>query len=290
MTEQECVKQICRYVNDGTMSFIIGAGFSKNISKVFPDWGELLRPMILEMYPECSSKNTATTERKIQNIISKKGYLEIASEYVKRKGYHEAIDIYIEKHTPYLVKRHDDSWSIMLDGKKIDTHPYLECHKKLMSLDVKHIYTFNYDNALDVFGKTEISEDILKEQENANYLRGQYENIKKSYQECYDSLNKPVEVIPISSQETSTTNTFDILLNQANEKIKTFGVELTLELFSESTPIGNTYKKNIDTLNNRIAEQTSLSNSAAMQRREVYQLITNSFHIVSFPINRTDLD
>lgn len=89
------------------MSFIVGAGFSKNISNVFPTWGKLLRPMILEMYP----KDTKKTELAVQNIIEKKGYLEVASEYVRRKGYHEAIDIYIEKHTPYLVKQHDDSWS-----------------------------------------------------------------------------------------------------------------------------------------------------------------------------------
>lgn len=261
------------------MSFIIGAGFSKNISNTFPLWGELLRPMILEMYPECLYKNTERTEVAIQNIVSKKGYLEIASEYVRRKGYHEAIDVYIEKHTPYLLKQQDDSWDIMLDGKTIDTQPYLECHKKLLSLDVKHIYTFNYDNALDVLGDTQVSEAILKKQENANLLLTQYEDIKKSYQECFDSLNNPIGVISIEPQETATSNTFDTLLNKANETIKTFGVKLNLKLFAESTPIKLTYDKNIAILDNKIAEQKGLSDSAAMKRGEVYQLITNSFHI-----------
>lgn len=133
MTDRDCIKKIRKCIEDGNMSFIIGAGFSKNISDKFPLWDELLCPMVTEMYPECESKNREKQKRAVRNIIHRIGYLGIASEYVRRKGYHEAIDVYIETHTPYLKKQDDGTYVVMLNDKCIDTQPYLECHKKLLS-------------------------------------------------------------------------------------------------------------------------------------------------------------
>ena len=73
-----------------SMSFIIGAGFSKNISDKYLSWGELLKDMIHEMY----AKEMRTGYMNEWEIIDKYGYLGIASEYIRRKGYHEAIDVY----------------------------------------------------------------------------------------------------------------------------------------------------------------------------------------------------
>lgn len=50
-------------------------------------------------------QNREKQKRAVRNIIHRIGYLGIASEYVRRKGYHEAIDVYIETHTPYLKNR-----------------------------------------------------------------------------------------------------------------------------------------------------------------------------------------
>ena len=41
---------------------------------------------------------------KISNLIDITGYLDIVSEYIKRKGFRESITTYIEKKTPRIVK------------------------------------------------------------------------------------------------------------------------------------------------------------------------------------------
>ena len=45
MTDRDCIKKIRKCIEDRNMSFIIGAGFSKNISDKFPLWDELLCSM-----------------------------------------------------------------------------------------------------------------------------------------------------------------------------------------------------------------------------------------------------
>ena len=45
-------------------------------------------------------------EKEIEHKIEEIGYLGIAQEYVRRKGFHEAIDVYIEQHTlPFQLKK-----------------------------------------------------------------------------------------------------------------------------------------------------------------------------------------
>lgn len=67
----DILDDIRRSVEDESLSFILGAGFSRNVSKRFPLWDELLKPIAEELYP----------------------------------GYHEAIDLHIEKVVPYLRRR-----------------------------------------------------------------------------------------------------------------------------------------------------------------------------------------
>lgn len=93
---------IHRHIEDGTLSFIIGAGFSTNISTKFPLWGDLLKPLVGELYPACAGGKKELQEREVQRIIAEKGYLEIASEYVRRKGYHEAMDCISRSGCPIL--------------------------------------------------------------------------------------------------------------------------------------------------------------------------------------------
>lgn len=66
------------------MSFIIGAGFSKNISRQYLSWWELMQDMVHELYGAEMEANDMGEG----DIISKYGYLGVASEYVRRKGYH----------------------------------------------------------------------------------------------------------------------------------------------------------------------------------------------------------
>ena len=157
----ETIDSIRKCVENGTLSFIVGAGFSRNISKAFPLWEELLTPLVEELYPLCNVKNKAQREQKIKQIIAEKTYLGVASEYVRRYGYHEAIDIYIEQRMPYLVCREDGGYDLMVNGKIVDSKPSIECHRKLLSLDVRHLFTFNYDNTLDILADVYTSAKLL---------------------------------------------------------------------------------------------------------------------------------
>ena len=67
----DILDDIRRSVEDESLSFILGAGFSRNVSKRLSVWDELLKPIAEELYP----------------------------------GYHEAIDLHIEKVVPYLRRR-----------------------------------------------------------------------------------------------------------------------------------------------------------------------------------------
>lgn len=67
---------IHRHIEDGTLSFIIGAGFSTNISTKFPLWGDLLKPLVGELYPACAGGKKELQEREVQRIIAEKGILK----------------------------------------------------------------------------------------------------------------------------------------------------------------------------------------------------------------------
>lgn len=145
-----------------SMSFIIGAGFSKNISDKYLSWGELLKDMMHEMY----AKEMRSGYMNDWEIIDKYGYLGIASEYIRRKGYHEAIDVYIEQRTPVLIDNEDGTYDMRL-GNNVVKNVDVSLHRSLLNMKVKNIYTFNYDNALDVYKDlTYTSERARKIKEN----------------------------------------------------------------------------------------------------------------------------
>jgi hypothetical protein len=142
------------------MSFIIGAGFSKNISDKYFSWAELLKDMINDMY----AKEMRSGYMNEWEIIDKYGYLGIASEYIRRKGYHEAIDVYIEQKTPILVENEDGTYDLIL-GKEHEKNVDVSLHRRLLDMKVKNIYTFNYDNALEVYSDLTFTSERRKELE-----------------------------------------------------------------------------------------------------------------------------
>lgn len=150
--------------NIKNMSFIIGAGFSKNVSKQYLSWWELMQDMVHQMYgPEMSANDMS-----VGDIIDKYGYLGVASEYVRRKGYHEAIDDYIEKRTPVLVENKEKTgFNLYLNGRMLEKNVDTSLHKTLLDLSPKNIYTFNYDNTFECHeDKVELpdqQENVFKE-------------------------------------------------------------------------------------------------------------------------------
>lgn len=150
-----------------SMSFIIGAGFSKNISDKYLTWGELLQDMIHEMY----AKEMRSEYMNEWEIINKYGYLGIASEYIRRKGYHEAIDVYIEQRTPVLIDNGNGTYDMKL-GNAMVKNVDVSLHRTLLGMKVKNVYTFNYDNALDVY------RDLTYTSERAREIRQSDSNLK----------------------------------------------------------------------------------------------------------------
>lgn len=152
-------QDIAKHLKNGTMSFIIGAGFSKNISNKFLAWKELLHDMMVEMYKE----ERQTWHASDDDLIGKYGYLGIASDYVRRRGYHEAIDHYIEKRTPVLEKGDNGKMRLAEDGYVISDEVDVTTHRELLSLNARYIYTFNYDNALELYEDLIVTEKDTKE-------------------------------------------------------------------------------------------------------------------------------
>lgn len=151
MTEEnrKILDKIRQLLVDNQLSFLVGAGFSKNISPKFPLWKDLFNDAVWDMYGNhCDGSTPEKRAAVIDEILRKTSLLDIASRIVSDAGYHEAIDEYIEKHTPYLATT-EHGPVLMLDGEVCDDNPSFECHNLLKQLDVHNIYTFNYDNALE---------------------------------------------------------------------------------------------------------------------------------------------
>lgn len=189
------LKDIKHYVEDGEMSFLIGAGFSRNVNKkAYLLWGELLKDAIWDLF---GNGNRARQEKKVREQAEKEyGYLGIASLMVKKAGFHEAIDTYIESKTPYL-KTDEGKPTLFLNGKKMGATVNPTCHHLLKNLDIHNIYTFNYDNALEFFlgdeAKKELDNDIAKQEKELETLNNEIlrlKGIEEKQKETIDSLKK----------------------------------------------------------------------------------------------------
>lgn len=168
MDYKEGLEELKKRYNNNEVSALIGSGFSKNIFEKYPSWDELLFDMTIELYQveieysfhnnihQQSSKEIdyQTYKRnKIKEIIAREGYLDIVSKYVKKKGFREALEIYIEKRIPYINEEKstlsfkDQSNEIKLKVKNFDAHV------KLLEGAWENIYTTNYDKLLEFTAK-----------------------------------------------------------------------------------------------------------------------------------------
>ena len=141
---------IKRYIEDGEMSFLIGAGFSRNVNdKVYPLWGDLLKDGIWKLFG--SGVSSKQEKNVIDKAVKEYGYLGIASMMVKQAGYHEAIDTYIEERTPYL-KTESGKPELFLNGTPLHRTVNSDCHLLLKKLDIQNIYTFVHGSWFMVHG------------------------------------------------------------------------------------------------------------------------------------------
>lgn len=213
MTETEnLLKDIKHYVEDGEMSFLIGAGFSRNVNKkAYPLWGELLKDVIWELF---GSGNRARQEKKVREKAEKDyGYLGIASMMVKKAGYHEAIDTYIESKTPFL-KTVDGKACLFMNGEKMVQKVNPTCHNLLKNLDIHNIYTFNYDNALEYFlgddARKELEKEIVKQEKELVSLNEEIHNLK-------DNEGKLQETLEFLKKQRESTEVNDSVKQEGND-------------------------------------------------------------------------
>jgi len=168
--EKDILDKLKLDYSNNLISALIGAGFSKNISNLFPSWTELLHDMIGDLYSLDIRRNydnylhlnkdsvcELKTEQKLRDeyiyeIGEKNDYLGIVSNYIERKGIRESIEAYIEERMPYAVFE-DDKKIVLKIGNDIKENipeRFFSAHEKLLSLErLQNIYTTNYDNLLE---------------------------------------------------------------------------------------------------------------------------------------------
>ena len=177
------VKELQRRVQQQEVSVLIGSGFSKNVSQMFPSWRELLHDMAKELYGADINDSfkklqaTSTTlsktdestfkEKKVNSYIDQVGYLDMVSLYLKRKGHREAITTYIEANIPMLVREKTKTYLIKRsfgDNQKIELKDdMLSLHRLVLQLPWNNIYTTNYDEMLEAANNTTTAKKIMTE-------------------------------------------------------------------------------------------------------------------------------
>lgn len=268
MQTKRQINRIKHLLNDKSLSFIIGSGFSRNMSDQFVDWNGLLKPIVKEMYLINDDKDV---KHKIQEI----GYLGIAEEYVRRKGYHEAIDVYIEEHTPIVVRKDNEEnldepqYIVMLNNEEVGIAD-ITCHKLLFDLDVKHIFTFNYDNCLDIIGNTKQSIEILGEirtiQSDLQFLERAKERTNNFLDEATENLTPQKDASIVKSENITTTRNFCGIIEDLNQRFP------NLSLSVKKSSIEDVRNKVEDLMESKEANLQSLQK----QRQSCYQLISSA--------------
>ncbi|WP_407487842.1 SIR2 family protein [Elizabethkingia anophelis] len=164
---KELLEELKKQYESENVSLLVGAGFSKNALHSFPTWNELLFDMVEELYrdeiynnakrlihksPIKTIINKDFKKNKIQQIINNVGYLELVSNFLKKRGMREAVEIYIEERTPFIDK--ENHKFILPKGENINIeNEDLSLHEKVLEGKWEQIYTTNYDNLLEYTAK-----------------------------------------------------------------------------------------------------------------------------------------
>ncbi|NOQ23809.1 MAG: hypothetical protein GQ564_00465 [Bacteroidales bacterium] len=236
------------------MSVLVGAGFSRNVDNIFPDWKGLLFDMTYYLFEneieekfqqKCQNSNVRQNrnqfiEDKVEYYIRSKGYLEIVSLFIKSKGYREAVTAYIEEKTPRIVEDEGKRFlTNKLKGKinKIELKDsMLLLHRKLVNIPWNNIYTTNYDEMLDIVVDKQTIENIEKEKAEINSnIESLYFDISQLKVEIEDEENsfndkrlkegksripweKGIMVYSIIKEEDRNESNFQEIYNKLNQK------------------------------------------------------------------------
>lgn len=271
---------IKKYIEDGEMSFLIGAGFSRNVNKdVYPMWGGLLKDAIWNMFG--SGKHTKQREAAILLKVKKEyGYLGFASMMVKKAGYHETIDTYIESKTPY-IKTVGEKPTLFLNGKQLHDPINSDCHLLLKNLDIQNIYTFNYDNALEYFMGEEARLALEEKIENSEYEIEKIQNQLNDLNQQKSSLVERIDSILSADNNSGFSNAIENTdkedpdtrkMKQELEDIQKNIFLQRIELNEQRSSL-ETYKKNLKTYYNVVKDSYEISLSS--KRKSIYKIHGN---------------
>lgn len=149
---ENCLACIIEKLKKGNICAFVGAGFSYNANKSYPDWPTLLIDAYKEMHASKRKSNSV-----IKNAIRNDRETKVAQQYVDFKGHREAIDTYIEsKLNP-------------IDNTLTNN---LIVHKKLLDLNWADVITTNWDTLLEQASYGEYEEvKTAKELKKNNHKR-----------------------------------------------------------------------------------------------------------------------
>lgn len=261
------------------LSFIIGSGFSKNLYKDFPTWANLLEGIVYKLHgPEIKQSYHSYAQgkvcykrfrqQKIAEIISREGYLKIASDYIKKCGYHEGIDIYIEKNIPYLV-RTEKGFDLYRDKHCIATDETLDkrVHNALFSLKVKDIFTFNYDNLLEIFANADNDSELGKKEDEIRIRRNEFEYLVSQYHEINNADEKYIETVSSDcSDQTDSHSNEDNRLQFCKAKLQSYVADIPCDKIEQA-------------INDKRNDFESQLNKIANERNNCYHKVNNSWDI-----------
>lgn len=160
------------------MSVLVGAGLSMNVSDYFRSWRTLMREIVEYVYEDninlhCENYQHIHIEEcdiakvksnYIDTILDSEDFLQLASKYIKKKGYRESMDYYIECATPYLTYSSNGTIELKTAKGVIGSVDELDLsvHKALLRCRrFQNIYTTNYDNILEFTSKILSEEDAF---------------------------------------------------------------------------------------------------------------------------------
>ncbi len=213
------------------------------------------------------------------DLINKYGYLGIASEYVRRKGYHEAIDDYISERTPVLVPNANGNGEyelklnnkIMVDQNGKSVSADVSCHKWLLALGAPAIYTFNYDNALDVYQDNIITD---KEKEKFQNLISDINRLKDARERCKEIINKQTNE---NSNFSSDGDSYAISQDKVLED--SMIPELNKELESFDIQPKASQRENLGAINSAINKKKNELSKLQQSLEKKYLIVKNSSKI-----------
>ena len=208
MEQKEILNSLILDYNEEKLSALVGAGFSKNVSPLYLNWNELLVDMFKKVYSEEIEKfyqNYLHYNKDLATVVSseedaKKKYIKsrlknedllgLVSKYIKKRGFREAVDVYIEKRTPIVSIKKDGIYLEIDETPNPLAKSDLSAQLELIKCDrFLNIYTTNYDNLIEV--ANELTEHSVFEKEpiiTSERLSNQVS--KKNIIKIHGNLNK----------------------------------------------------------------------------------------------------